>query len=329
MESQIAERSAQLPQLAEPRNPGMELDLDWVAAVQANTSAIERRCATLPGRRSVKKDHQAAWLLKAISLIDLTTLSGDDTEGRVRRLCAKARQPVSSGLLRTLGMEGLTTGAVCVYHDMIPTAVNALEGTGIPVAAVSTGFPAGLSPFRLRLAEIEESVKDGAEEIDIVITRRHVLQGNWQELYDEMKAFRQACGEAHVKAILATGELGSLRNVARASLVCMMAGADFIKTSTGKESVNATLPVSLVMIRAIRDYYERTGYRVGYKPAGGISKAKDALVYLALMKDELGGRWLQPDLFRFGASSLLGDIERQLEHHVTGAYSAGYRHAMG
>ncbi|NVK13416.1 MAG: deoxyribose-phosphate aldolase [Rhodobacteraceae bacterium] len=329
MDSQTAERSAQLPQLAEPRNPGTELDLDWVAAVQANTSAIERRCATLPGRRSVKKDHQAAWLLKAISLIDLTTLSGDDTEGRVRRLCAKARQPVSAGLLRNLDMEGLTTGAVCVYHDMIPTAVKALEGTGIPVAAVSTGFPAGLSPFHLRVAEIEESVKDGAEEIDIVITRRHVLQGNWQALYDEMKAFRQACGDAHVKAILATGELGSLRNVARASLVCMMAGADFIKTSTGKESVNATLPVSLVMIRAIRDYYDRTGYRVGYKPAGGISKAKDALVYLALMKDELGDRWLQPDLFRFGASSLLNDIERQLEHHVTGAYSAGYRHAMG
>ncbi|MDC0659076.1 deoxyribose-phosphate aldolase [Leisingera sp. SS27] len=329
MDSQTAERSAQLPQLAEPRNPGMDLDLDWVAAVQANTSAIERRCATLPGRRSVKKDHQAAWLLKAISLIDLTTLSGDDTEGRVRRLCAKARQPVSAGLLRNLDMEGLTTGAVCVYHDMIPTAVKALEGTGIPVAAVSTGFPAGLSPFHLRVAEIEESVKDGAEEIDIVITRRHVLQGNWQALYDEMKAFRQACGDAHVKAILATGELGSLRNVARASLVCMMAGADFIKTSTGKESVNATLPVSLVMIRAIRDYYDHTGYRVGYKPAGGISKAKDALVYLALMKDELGDRWLQPDLFRFGASSLLNDIERQLEHHVTGAYSAGYRHAMG
>ncbi|MCF6430674.1 deoxyribose-phosphate aldolase [Leisingera sp. MMG026] len=329
MESQIAERSAQLPQLAEPRNPGMALDLDWVAAVQANTSAIERRCATLPGRRSVKKDHQAAWLLKAISLIDLTTLSGDDTEGRVRRLCAKARQPVSAGVLRTLGMEGLTTGAVCVYHDMIPTAVAALHGTGIPVAAVSTGFPAGLSPFHLRLAEIEESVKAGAGEIDIVISRRHVLTGNWQALYDEMKAFRQACGDAHVKAILATGELGSLRNVARASLICMMAGADFIKTSTGKESVNATLPVSLVMIRAIRDYYDRTGHRVGYKPAGGISKAKDALVYLALMKDELGDRWLKPDLFRFGASSLLGDIERQLEHHVTGAYSAGYRHSMG
>ena len=329
MESQTAERTAQLPQVTEPRNPGMALDLDWVASVQANTSAIERRCATLPGRRSVKKDYQAAWLLKAIACIDLTTLSGDDTEGRVRRLCSKARQPVRQSMLAELGMEDLTTGAVCVYHDMIPAAVAALKGSGIPVAAVSTGFPAGLSPFHLRVAEIEESVKAGAEEIDIVISRRHVLTGNWQALYDEMKAFRQACGDAHVKAILATGELGSLRNVARASLVCMMAGADFIKTSTGKESVNATLPVSLVMIRAIRAYYDRTGYRVGYKPAGGISKAKDALVYLALIKDELGGRWLQPDLFRFGASSLLGDIERQLEHHLTGAYSAGHRHAMG
>ncbi|WP_425597041.1 deoxyribose-phosphate aldolase [Shimia thalassica] len=319
----------QLPQAMEPRNPGMELDLDWVRRAQANTSAIERRAKTLPGRRSVKKDYQAAWLCRAISCIDLTTLSGDDTEGRVRRLCAKAHQPVRADLLAALGMEGLTTGAVCVYHDMVPTAVEALAGTGIPVAAVSTGFPAGLSPFHLRVAEIKESVEAGASEIDIVITRRHVLQGNWQALYDEMKTFREACGDAHVKAILATGELGTLRNVARASLVCMMAGADFIKTSTGKESVNATLPVSLVMIRAIRDYYERTGFRVGYKPAGGISKAKDAVTYLALMKDELGNRWLQPDLFRFGASSLLGDIERQLEHHVTGVYSASYRHAIG
>ena len=321
--------TAGLPQVQEPRNPGMPLDLDLIRGLQANTSAIERRAATLPGRRSVKKAHQAAWLLRAITMIDLTTLSGDDTEGRVRRLCAKARQPVRADLLDALGMAPITTGAVCVYHDMIETAVEALAGTGIPVAAVSTGFPAGLSPFKLRVAEIRESVKAGAEEIDIVISRRHALTGNWQALYDEMRAFREACGDAHVKAILATGELGSLRNVARASLVCMMAGADFIKTSTGKESVNATLPVSLVMIRAIRDYYDRTGYRVGYKPAGGISKAKDALVYLSLIKDELGDRWLQPDLFRFGASSLLGDIERQLEHHVTGSYSAGYRHAMG
>ena len=317
----------QLPQVTEPRNPGCPLDMDWVMQVQANTSAIERRAASLPARRSVKKAYQAAWLCRAISCIDLTTLSGDDTEQRVARLCAKARQPVSADLLEQLGLPDLTTGAVCVYHEMIPAAVRALRGTAIPVAAVSTGFPAGLSPLHLRIAEIVESVKVGASEIDIVISRRHVLTGNWQARYDEMKAFRHACGDAHVKAILATGELGSLRNVARASLVCMMAGADFIKTSTGKESVNATLPVTLVMVRAIRDYYDQTGYRVGYKPAGGISKAKDAITYLALMKEELGDRWLRPDLFRFGASSLLNDIERQLEHHLTGTYSAGYRHA--
>lgn len=316
----------QLPQVTEPRNPGMALDMDWVRRLQANTSAIERRAASISARRSVKKQHQAAWLLRAVTCIDLTTLSGDDTDDRVARLCTKARQPVAQSLLDAMGMGPITTGAVCVYHEMIPAAVRALEGSGIPVAAVSTGFPAGLSPFHLRLAEIEESVKAGATEIDIVISRRHVLSGNWQALYDEMCAFRRACGEAHVKAILATGELGSLRNVARASMICMMAGADFIKTSTGKESVNATLPVTLVMIRAIRDYYERTGYRVGYKPAGGISKAKDAITYLALIKEELGDRWLRPDLFRFGASSLLNDIERQLEHHVTGNYSASYRH---
>ena len=321
--------AAGLPQVSHARNPGMALDMDWVMGAQANTSAIERRCATLPGRRTVKKEYQAAWLARAISCIDLTTLAGDDTPGRVRRLCAKAMQPARADLLEAIGLPGLTTGAVCVYHEMVPVAVEALAGSGIPVAAVSTGFPAGLSPYHLRVKEIEESVKAGAEEIDIVISRRHVLTGDWQALYDEMKEFRAACGEAHVKAILATGELGTLRNVARASLVCMMAGADFIKTSTGKESVNATLPVSLTMIRQIRDYYQRTGFRIGYKPAGGISKAKDSLTYLALMKEELGNRWLQPDLFRFGASSLLGDIERQLEHHVTGAYSAAHRHPIG
>ena len=318
-----------LPLSLDVRNPGMPLDLDWVTGVQANLSAIERRCKTLPGRRSVKKEYQAAWLLKAISCIDLTTLSGDDTEGRVARLCAKAKRPINGDIAAALGAEDLRVGAVCVYHEMIPAAVRNLVGSGIPVAAVSTGFPAGLSPFELRVEEIRQSVAAGATEIDIVISRRQVLTGDWQALYDEMRAYREACGDAHIKTILATGELGSLRNVGRASLVCMMAGADFIKTSTGKESVNATLPVSLVMIRAIRDYFERTGFRVGYKPAGGISKAKDSLVYLALIKEELGDRWLQPDLFRFGASSLLTDIERQLEHHVTGAYSAGYRHAMG
>ena len=329
MHTLTVQAKSQLPQLAHARNAGMPLDLDWVASVQANTSAIERRAATLGGRRSVKKEFQAAWLCKAISCIDLTTLSGDDTTGRVRRLAAKARQPVSAPMLDALGMTGLTVGAVCVYHDMVAAAVAALDGSGIPVAAVSTGFPAGLSPYRLRIAEIGESVRAGAQEIDIVISRRHVLTGNWQALYDEMREMRAECGAAHVKAILATGELGTLRNVARASLICMMAGADFIKTSTGKEGVNATLPVTLTMIRCIRDYEARTGIKVGYKPAGGISKAKDALLYQAMMKDELGHPWLQPDLFRFGASSLLGDIERQLEHHLTGRYSAANRHAMG
>lgn len=322
-------KPSQLPLVQEPRNAGMALELDWVMSARANTSAIERRAKTLSGRRSVKKDHQAAWLLKAITCIDLTTLSGDDTIGRVQRLCAKGITPVNPEILSRLGMPKISVGAICVYHDMVETAVTALEGSGIPVAAVSTGFPAGLSPLHLRIEEIKESVRAGAKEIDIVISRRHVLTQNWQALYDEMRAFRDACGDAHVKAILATGELGSLRNVARASLVCMMGGADFIKTSTGKESVNATLPVSLVMIRALRDYYDQTGIRIGYKPAGGISKAKDAVTYLTLIKEELGQRWLSPDLFRFGASSLLGDIERQLEHHVTGRYSASYRHGMG
>lgn len=313
------------------RNPGMPLDLTWLRDVRANTSAIERRAASLSTRRSLKKHWQAAWLLKAISLMDLTTLSGDDTERRVKRLCQKALQPVRSDIIEALGMANhhLTTGAICVYHEMVPTAVRALAGTGVPVAAVSTGFPAGLSPLKLRIAEIGESVAAGASEIDIVISRRHVLEGNWQALYDEMQAFRAACGQAHIKAILATGELGTLRNVARASMVCMMAGADFIKTSTGKEGVNATLPVSLTMIRQIREYLEQTGIKVGYKPAGGISKAKDALIYMSMMKEELGNEWLQPDLFRFGASSLLGDIERQLEHQVTGRYSASHRHAIG
>ncbi|WP_158965566.1 deoxyribose-phosphate aldolase [Chachezhania sediminis] len=329
MKMESATGAGAVPAHSEPRNPGMALDMGWVRSAQANTPAIERRAATLPGRRSVKKDHQAAWLLKAVTCIDLTTLSGDDTPGRVRRLCAKARAPVRIDLLDAMGMGPITVGAVCVYHDMIAPAVQALDGSGIPVAAVSTGFPAGLSPFHLRVAEIGESVAAGAAEIDIVISRRHVLTGDWQALYDEVRTFRAACGEAHLKAILATGELGSLRNVAKASLVAMMAGADFIKTSTGKESVNATLPVTLVMLRAIRAYHAATGFRVGYKPAGGISKAKDALVYLSMIKEELGDDWLSPHLFRFGASSLLGDIERQLEHHVTGAYSAAWRHPMG
>ena len=311
-------------------NPGLPLDLDWVGSVRVNTSAVERRAETLPRRRSVKKDHQAAWQLKAVSLIDLTTLAGDDTPGRVRRLCAKARQPVRRDLLEALGVGDLdlTVAAVCVYHRLVPVAVEALAGSGIPVAAVSAGFPAGLNPFEERLDEIRASVAAGAGEIDIVITRSHVLTGRWGDLYDEVRAFREAAGDAHLKAILATGELGTLRNVARASLVAMMAGADFVKTSTGKEAVNATLPVSLVMVRAIRDYHQRTGHAVGFKPAGGISTAKQALEWLALIKDELGDAWLTPERFRFGASSLLADLERQLEHHATGRYSAAFRHPM-
>ncbi len=312
------------------RNPGMPLDLDWVRSVSVNRSAVERRAGTLGTRRSVKKDWQAAWLLKAVSCMDLTTLAGDDTPGRVRRLCAKARQPVRADVLAALGASELdvTTAAICVYHQMVPTALQALEGSGIPVAAVSTGFPHGLSPFEQRVAEIRASVASGAKEIDIVVTRAHVLTGNWPALYDEVRAFREACGEAHIKTILATGELGRLRNVYQASLVCMMAGADFVKTSTGKESVNATLPVGLTMVRSIRAYAERTGVQVGFKPAGGIRTAKDSLLWLILMKEELGHDWLGPRLFRFGASSLLGDIERQLEHFVTGRYSAAHRHPM-
>jgi deoxyribose-phosphate aldolase len=315
-----------------PRNPGTELDLDWALSVQANTSAIERRCQALPGRRSIKKSHQAAWLLKAITCIDLTTLSGDDTESRVPTIMPESKIPrckkmcykhsISNQALLPLVPSAYTM--IWLRQQYPPLRELRFQWRQYPRV-----FPQDSLPFPCEFAEIGESVKDGAKEIDIVISRRHVLSQDWQALYDEMKAFREASGEAHVKAILATGELGTLRNVARASLICMMAGADFIKTSTGKESVNATLPVSLTMIRQIRDYYERTGYHVGYKPAGGISKAKDALTYLALMKEELGNRWLQPDLFRFGASSLLGDIERQLEHFVSGHYSANYRHAMG
>jgi len=314
----------------EARNPGMQLDLGWVREVRINRSAVERRAATLTARRTVKKEWQAAWLLRAITTIDLTTLAGDDTPGTVRRLCAKARRPVRDDILAALGARdlGVTVGAVCVYHNLVRTAVEALAGSGIPVAAVSTGFPAAQIAHGQKLAEIGASVEAGANEIDTVISRAHVLTGDWQALYDEVRDFRAACGEAHMKVILATGELGTLRNIGMASLVCMMAGADFIKTSTGKESVNATLPVSLVMVRAIRDYYERTGYKVGFKPAGGIRTAKNALDWLILMKEELGDEWLRPSLFRIGASGLLSDIERQLEHNVTGRYAAAHHHPM-
>ena len=316
---------------SDQRNPGIPLDLDWVDAVQVNRSAVERRCSSLTKRRSIKKAWQAAWLLKAIRCMDLTTLSSDDTPDRVRRLCSKALRPLKQELTNDLGITNLnlTVGAVCVYHALVETAAKALKGSNIPVAAVSTGFPHGLSPLPRRIEEIRDSVSAGALEIDIVITRAHVFSGNWEALYQEIKSFREACGDSHLKTILGTGELGSLRNVAKASLVCMMAGADFIKTSTGKEPQNATLPVSLVMLRMIRDYYHKTGHKVGFKPAGGIRTAKQALEWQILMNEELGREWLEPELFRFGASGLLTDIERQLEHFVTGRYSAAYRQPMG
>jgi len=311
-------------------NSGIPLDLNWVQEVRVNTSAVERRAQTQVARRTVKKEWQAAWLLRAISCMDLTTLSGDDTDERVRRLCAKARQPIQQDLVEKLGIEdlGIKVGAVCVYHTFIETALHALEGSGVHVAAVSTGFPAGLSPLAERVAEIRRSVEAGAHEIDVVITRGQVVGGRWQALYDEVAAFKQACGRAHMKVILGTGDLQTFRNVARASVVAMMAGADFIKTSTGKESTNATLPVSLVMVRAIREYAQQTGMAVGFKPAGGIRTAKQSIDWLAMMKEELGLSWTRAELFRFGASGLLGDIERQLEHYATGRYSAEYRHPI-
>ena len=312
------------------RNPGTDFRLDKISNIAINKSAVERRCTNYGTRRSIKKDKQAAWLLKAITLMDLTTLSGDDTEARVRRLCSKAKQPISNKLEKILGTESLdlSVAAVCVYHDMLASAKKALNNSKVNLAAVSTGFPAGLSPLPLRLKEIEYSVDSGANEIDIVISRRHVLEGNWEELYKEVKMFREKCGDAHMKTILATGELGNLSNIAKASQVCMMAGADFIKTSTGKEPTNATLPVSLVMVRMIRNFYNETGIQIGFKAAGGISDTKTALLYMTMIQEELGRRWLEPDLFRFGASSLLGDIERQLDHFSSGYYSASYRHPL-
>ena len=317
--------------LTDVHNPGIAFDAELIKDISINKSAIEARIDSLKSRRSIKKQWQTAWLLKAISCIDLTTLSPQDTPSKVKRLCDKAKAPIRKDIQKLLGIEDLqiTTGAVCVYHDLISVAVEALKGTDIPVAAVSTGFPAGQSSGPTRLDEIKDSVAAGAKEIDIVISRGLVLTGQWQALYEQIKEFKQACGDAHMKTILGTGDLSTLSNVAKASMVAMMAGSDFIKTSTGLEATNATLPVSLVMCRMIRNYLAHTGYRVGFKPAGGISTAKDAINYLILIKEELGNDWLNPNMFRFGASSLLGDIERQLEHQATGSYSANYRQPMG
>lgn len=311
-----------------PRNPGTDLSPAWFEDITVNTPATLARAENLVTRRSLNGAWRAAWLVNAIRCMDLTTLAGDDTEARVARLCAKARRPLAEPVLEALGLDHLTTGAVCVYPTMVRSAVKALDGTGIPVASVATGFPTGLMPLSLRLAEIRHALDEGAAEIDIVITRAHVLRADWAALYEEIAAMRAACGPAHMKVILATGELQTLSNVYRASMVAMQAGADFIKTSTGKEAVNATLPVSLTMVRAARDYGARTGVKIGFKPAGGMKTAADALCWQVLMKEEMGNDWLRPTLFRFGASSMLADIERALETHVTGRPAASHRLAL-
>jgi len=316
-----------------PHNPGMSLDLAWLEQVRVNLPAVKRRAETLGTRRTVKQQWQAAWLLKAVTCIDLTTLAGDDTDANTSRLCLKAARPIRKDLLEAMGMAdaGITTGAVCVYPSRVEECVQYLKrykADNIPVAAVATGFPSGQFSLSTRLQEIKMAVEAGAKEIDIVINRTLALEHKWEELYKEVVAMKAACGSAHMKSILAIGELGSMNNVYKASLVCMMAGSDFIKTSTGKEGVNATLAVGLVMCRAIREYHERTGFRVGFKPAGGIRTAKDATTWLILIKEELGNSWLNNNMFRIGASSLLIDIERQLFHWVTGRYAAAHELAM-
>jgi len=292
------------------KNQFYPLDLNWINSVQVNLSAVERRTSTLVKRRSVKKEYQAAWLLKAVTLIDLTTLSGDDTPGKVDRLCQKALNPIAINILQNLEIPAntLTVGAVCVYHHLVKQAKKNLNGR-IPIAAVSTGFPAGLSSFSTRKKEINDSIKDGAQEIDIVINRGFVLQNDWVKLYNEVKTFKEIAKGIKIKAILGVGDLETMRNVAKASLVCMMAGADFIKTSTGKESINANLNNSLVMLRMIRDFYEYSGKKIGFKPAGGISTSKSVIEFLILVMEELGDEWIEPSLLRIGASSLLIDIE--------------------
>ena len=299
-----------------------DLDLNWINNINVNLSAVERRTTTLVKRRSVKKEYQASWLLKAITLIDLTTLSGDDTFGKVDRLCKKALNPIANNILSKLEIneDAVKVGAVCVYHHLVSQAKNQLKGQ-LPIAAVSTGFPAGLSSFSTRKKEVVDSIKSGANEIDIVINRGFVIQNNWKKLYEEVKSFKLAANKTKIKAILGVGDLETMRNVAKASLVCMMAGADFIKTSTGKESINANLNNSLVMLRMIREFHEFSGKKIGFKPAGGISTAKSVLEFLILVMEELGEDWLNPNLLRIGASSLLIDIERQLYHHAFGRYA--------
>ena len=294
-----------------------DLDFKWIDDIKINLSAVERRTTSLTKRRTVKKEYQVAWLLKSITLLDLTTLSGDDTFGKIDRLCQKALQPISLKILDSLEIKGekILVGAVCVYHNLVSHAKKQLYGK-LPVAAET------------RKKEITNSIKAGANEIDIVINRAYVLQNDWQRLYDEVRVFKEIAKEKKVKVILGVGDLETLRNVAKASLICMMAGADFIKTSTGKEKINANLNNSLVMLRMIREFYDYSGKKIGFKPAGGISTAKGVLEFLILMYEELGKTWINSSLLRIGASSLLIDIERQLYHFAEGRYANKEKMAM-
>ncbi len=310
----------------------MDFDRSLIESIRINRSAVEARAATLGTRRSFKKEAQVTAYLRAVQCMDLTTLSGDDTPGKVERMCAKALRPVEPETLGILGISDIkiTVGAVCVYHEFLKTAKEYLRGR-LPVAIVSTGFPAGQSSIRARWQELRDSVGSGADEIDIVISRQLVLTGKWEDLWAEIRAYREGCGDkVKLKTILGVGDLKTLDNVAKASAVAIMAGADFIKTSTGFEPTNATLEAGLVMVRQIRRFLELSGGKdkVGFKPAGGIRTAKDAMLWMILMLEELGEEWTKPELFRIGASSLLTDLERQLYHLATGRYSASHHHPL-
>lgn len=295
-------------------NPGEPFDLEWVLAPQVDAAAIGSAVSSLSTESTVPGEEEATRLLCAIRCIDLTSLAGDDTPDSVRAVCARAREPLEARLRDRLlpAAADVRVAAVCVYHHFIETARRALEGSGVPVAVASAGFPAGLSPLQQRIDEIRSSVEAGAQEIDAVINRSLALTGEWEALYAEVRAFREACGAIPLKVILGTGELRSLDNIARTSRLCLQAGADFIKTSTGKEAVNATYPAGLVMLREILAYRGRTGRQVGFKPAGGIRTPDQAMGWMRLVKETTGEASLDPQRFRIGATALLSAIGERL-----------------
>lgn len=291
---------------------------DFNKTVPIDYVGVEERVARL-NKRSIKKESKMQALKLALSMVDLTTLEGMDTPGKVIQLCQKAKEPHAE-------LPGLpSVAAVCVYPNMVSVAKKHLQGTGIHVASVATAFPSGMTTLDIKLKEVSKVVDDGADEVDMVISRGEFLKGNYSYVFDEISAIKEACGDAHLKVILETGELQTYEKVRKASDIAMYAGADFIKTSTGKVSPAATQPVTLVMLEAIRDFYYKTDRMVGMKPAGGIRKAKQAIQYLVLVKETLGAGWLTPEYFRFGASSLANDLLMQIVKQKTGVYqSADY-----